>query len=213
MHKIIFYLFLTLVIKNPYIFANPHQDIHPAKESNSEESTEKTKTINIDDENLILSRPIEPQNLKTTDEFYPYTQAISPRIGTLVNLHEFRDNIGQAFHTVYGFSYLLPRNHSPQLEIGADVIKDFNGQFHASKRWIINERSSFRPFYKLGLTIIAIGKEGLATFANSENYLAHASIGLEDYYKRPMSLRWELELSGGKEYFFLILSFGYSWGF
>lgn len=194
--------------------ARPHQVVNSSNDTTSKEMTQPpAKELNLESENLILTQPPPPPKIKKNSHFYPYTQSVSPRLGTLVNLHEFREDMGSSFKMLYGFSYLFPRNHSPQLEVGADIIESLNGQFHIAKRWIINERYSFRPYYKLGATVVALGREGLATFTNIDNYLAKASLGLEDYYKEPMSLRWELEVGGGLEYFFLYLTFGYSWGF
>ncbi|MCB0355743.1 MAG: hypothetical protein KDD40_01990 [Bdellovibrionales bacterium] len=216
MYKFVIAYILTLVLPNKLIFAESNKFVSPLQKSTETSVNVKddnVNKINLDDENLILTQPPIVNPRSTLENNYPYTQSFSPRIGTLVDVQNISEELGNSFHMLYGITYMFPRNRSPQLEVGADIIKNHNGQFHASKRWIINERTSFRPFYKLGVTVAAIGREGLATFTNIDNYLARASVGFEDYYKRPMSFRWELELSLGLEDVFLYLNFGYSWGF
>ena len=207
-------MFLTLVLLNTKANAKPRQDINPVLNSNEIQNSEVSKKVDLDNQNLNVSKPSTKPSINSSQNYhYPFIQSVSPRIGTLIVTETFSEDIGNSFKMLYGFNYMLPQNISPQFEVGADIIKGFNGQIHAGKRWIINERTSFRPFYKLGVTVAAVGREGLATFANFENYMARASIGFEDYYKKPMSFRWELEVALGTENLFLYLTFGYSWGF
>ena len=207
-------MILTLVISSANVWAKPHQDMNPVADKEESHSTDnQVEPIDFNEKNLSVSTPPNAKSRKIKDQHYSYIQSVSPRIGTLIDTGQFGEDFGKAFKMLYGFNYMFPKNRSPQLEVGADLIKDNNGQFHASKRWIINERSSFRAFYKLGGTIAAIGKEGFATFTNFDNYYARATIGLEDYYKDPMSIRLELEIAANFENVFAYLTFGYSWGF
>ncbi len=214
MYCFIFQMFLTLVITSHIANANPHQDINPA------ESSQKTKTeVNnnhtddIDKNNLSINPPPPLPKVVNENYYYPFTQSVSPRLGTMIDSKNFSKDKGNAFRMLYGFNYLFPRFRSPQLEVGADLIKGFAGQIHLSKLWIYNERTSFRNFYKLGATLKAVGSEGFATITNHENYLARASVGFEDYYRKPLSLRLELEFAVGIKDVFIYLTFGYSWGF
>jgi hypothetical protein len=215
MQSLIFQIFLTLVLFKQTSFAAPNQDVDLDSTTSQSESSlnEKKNSLSLEEQLLNATTPPPMIFNEVKEEYYPYMQSISPRLGTLLNMQTFTEEKGNAFKMLYGFQYLFPRYRSPQLEVGADLIKDFNGQIHFSKRWTINDRSSFRPFYKLGVLIQAVGKEGIATFTNYENYLLKTGIGFEDMYKKPLSIRLDFEVAIGFENVFAFFTLGYSWGF
>ncbi len=140
-------------------------------------------------------------------QYYPYLQSISPRVGLLVNSDDLKRS-----ETVYSILYLLPKIESPQIEVGAEVIPNFEGFLHVSKRHIFKQRDYFRPFVKYGLNLSVVSKENLATFFNFKNYGLRVGMGLEDLLRPPMSLRIDIEALISAQSTALIVTFGYSWG-
>jgi len=210
MPKKILTAILTLVLLQNVSHAAPRSDVEDILET-TQESDGNTKKVDLDEENISLSVPKPPKTKKRRAVYYPFTQSISPRLGSLVKLDEFKQKPTGAFEYLIGFNYLLYSIRSPHYEIGADLVSNAEGHLNIAKRWIIAERSGFRPFYKAGVLLRMVGNEGFATFANIKNYMACGSVGIEDYFKAPLSLRLELELAVGTERNYLLLVFGYSW--
>lgn len=164
----------------------------------------------LKNENLIVSpqehEAFDSENTQTS--YYPYLQSMSPMIGVLFNANDITD--GNA--VLYRVVYLVPKVHSPQLEVGVDLVSDSTGFFHFAYRWISAERSPFRPYFKIGASHNLIPNEKLASFTNTNNYFVLSGIGLEDLLSPPMSVRFEAHLLIGIKSISIGLSFGYSWG-
>lgn len=166
----------------------------------------------IEEQKLSITEPDEEEkqeNRKTLRSlYYPYKQSMSPRLGGVIDPDLVRDG---EFPFLFGISYMLPRNRSPQVEFTFDLLTNSKAHLSAMLRRIFYERESFRPFVRAGVTLAADSDERLATFSNWENYLARASIGMEDVIEMPMSVRLEMEVLIGSRDQMLVFSFGYSW--
>lgn len=216
MYYLFLTMFLTLVIYNHRLLANPHQDIDSQNiELQSERLLDSQNNLRLEDSNLTLTQPqSRPPSVNSTHElYYPYNQSLLLRMGSIIDLHQFESDFSRSFGSLYGFQYLLPASSSSQVETGADFVKSRGGLLHLAHRWTPHKHSSFRFFYKLGVLMQVSGKEQLATFANHKNYFAKATVGFEDSFRRTTNVRFDLECAVNIEEFLLFLTFGYSWGF
>lgn len=202
-----FSLFLTLVLFCLNASSTPHEH-SPDPKRKIEES--KATNDTVEKEYLLLSPDSAtiPKTATSKTKYYPYTQAMSPMIGILLNAQD----IGGATQVLYKIDYLIPKFRSPQLEIGVDLSSNSTGFFNIAYRWIHKERSYFRPYFKIGMSHNIIPDEKLASFTNSDNYYLLAGAGLEDLLSPPMSVRLEIHSIIGLRFIGLGLSFGYSWG-
>lgn len=199
---------LTFVLSH-FAFAAPHEDAP----SSSPDAARQTETQEPKDTTTIVVTP--PPHKETSEKalpsyFYPYLQSYSPRFGLAFDSDKMKD--GEKFLYAMGFNYMFKRYRSPQLEIGVDLIIDFGGLLHASRRYIYNERESFRPFFKIGGAHRVEGGYGFASILRLKNYYALGSIGMERLWRSPMSTRIEVQgLITSGDYMVLAL-LGYSWG-
>ncbi len=203
-------IFLTLVAISNSAVARPGENVSPLIEEKKTDEVQ-TQAFDFDKQNIDVTQPPATEVRVVKEFYYPYTQSISPRLGTTINIHKIGEGFTKSFDYLLGFNYMFPRSVSPQLEVTADLLSNSEGHIIGAKRWIINERNSFRPFYKLGAGVSVKGSEGLATFAGINNYFGFGGFGLEDYYKKPMSIRLELELKAGVKIMIFSVVFGYSW--
>lgn len=160
------------------------------------------------DDSLVISDvgPItKPQT--TEASYYPYRQQFTFRVGTASELSR-----SQLTDTVIGFQYLLPKFLSPKWEAGADLHKE--GQSHLSfgLRWIIDERSYFRPSFKLSVDHRLQPEHGLVSFAHYDNYFARATGTLEYVFASPYSIRLEPEVMVGLNGYIICVTLGLSHG-
>jgi hypothetical protein len=221
--------FLTLVLVSILIAgatlpgsiarANPHAEAPTSDAAAVEEVTEEPPEAFKNDRLAVT--PVEtnePKNMheysrrfSKADYFYPYRQTLSPRVGTIFGLRDSSDE-KDLMNLLMGFNYLIPRHSSPQFEVGADLSLANHGHLNFMRRHIYNERGSFRPYYKYGVTHKIVAKEKFATFSNWDNYLARMGVGFEDIVRPPRSLRLELEAAVGAEDVFVVFTYGYSFG-
>lgn len=199
---LLFFLTLVLHLSSSIVLAAPHQH---SSQDEDEESTDEVKQL---DPNLSLSEPTTKATKKNWDEtngieYYPYRQALIPRLGMYFD--------GDDNPYFLGFLYLVPNRRSPQLEAGADIISDSRGHLNAALRFTYNEFSYFRPFYKAGVTCEVDPGEQLASLADIKSYYLRGGLGLEYTFRRPMSLRVELEGALSLENTVYFISGGYSW--
>ena len=209
----VFLTLLTLVCLNHLSFGATPNDISPIAEDSSEQPQSERDKVDLDEKNISFTPPTK---LKAPEKkyYYPYTRSISPRLGLVVQPSKINDSDNNnAWEYLLGFYYMVYRLRSPRFEIGADLVSNSEGHINAMKRWVINEKNAFRPYYGFGLGLRVIGREGFATATNIDNYMLKTYLGIEDLLKAPMSLRWEVEASIGKEVQYMTLAFGYSWGF
>lgn len=197
----IIWILQTIVLMQS--FASPGNKLTPEKSSvNANEKI--IHEISKEDVNITdVSVPaVKEQSIK----YYPFLNSGSPRLGILFN----SENIKEPSYLL-GFTYMFPKYKSPQIEIGFDLLNNNTGFLQISKRYIINERQYFRPYYKWGGAILMMPETKLAGLFAIQNYYLRLSVGLEDLLKPPMSVRIELEASIGAKLYFA-LNFGYSWG-
>ena len=208
MKTIISLIFLTLVVLSLTSKADPHT-FAPNKKINSENHS--TILDKKNHENLVISNGIgtDSNNKELKEYYYPYLHSISPRLGFILDAADLSK--GGAIPVILGFTYLSPNYRSPQWEVGADLLTTSIGQISAAKRWIVTPRSSFRPFYKLGMTHKVQPDEQLASFTNFKNYYIEGTVGIEDLLAPPMSIRMDLVLQVGTEDVWVGAIFGYSW--
>lgn len=163
----------------------------------------------VDKQNLSLAAE-PPIIFEANDVIYTPIQSFSV-MGFFIDDIQFSEGKNT---TSYGFqiNYMFPQNISPHWELGASISQKSASGFYISKRWIINERSSFRPFYKWGGFINFANQKNLAVFTQYKNYYLSGSLGIEDLLKHPMSIRIELQALIGAQSAMAYFLFGYSWG-
>jgi hypothetical protein len=215
--------FLTLVVVANFAFisslafANPHTEAPEIKDAKVEPSGPAPEPYRND---LMSVTPVgEPpqtmseysRSFSKSEYFYPYRQTLTPRVGLIFGLRDASDE-DDIMNVLLGFNYLVKRDKSPQWEVGADLSLASAGHINIMKRRIYNERGSFRPYYKYGVSHKFITDEKFASISNWENYMARAGLGFEDILRPPRSLRLELEAAIGPEDIFIIFTYGYSYG-
>lgn len=207
---------LDVYSKGSTAWAAPTQELELRPETADEPTETVESTSDLKDKNLFITEPpvysethTSAQRTNGRSTYFPYKQSMSPRIGILLDPSLIRDS--GKFPMLFGISYMLPRDHSPQIEFSFDLLTDSRAHFSAMLRRVFYERQSFRPYVRFGLSLDADAEERLATFSDFDNYLARAGVGLEDLISDPMSIRFEIELAVGTKEQMAIFSFGYSW--
>lgn len=176
---------IVLIFAHPRAFASPQEDF---PEDTSPEATAAPKPI---DENMSISEAphVDGTSMKKPSlRYYPYTQEFTIRTGLASTLYPW-----QASEHVVGFQYMLPKFLSPKFEAGADLHGNGEGHLHFGLRWILRERSYFRPSYKLALDHHLESKENLATVARLSNYYIRGGVAVEFTVWNPVSVRLEME--------------------
>jgi hypothetical protein len=143
-----------------------------------------------------------------SEYFFPYRQALSPRLGTAWNSEAASD--GESLLYLAGFQFRAQSRRLKNYEAGIDLISDSTGRLSVARHWFFS-RARFRPFAKAGGALKLVPREGLATVLKLENYFARGAIGFEQMLLTPLSFRMELEAAAGLEAFEVIVSAGYSW--
>src|SRR4029078_12514947 len=132
-------------------FANPHVTAPETKDIPEEPSGPPPEAF-TNDRMAISPVPPPPKDLderaklfSKADYFYPYRQALSPRVGLIFGVRDSSD-AKNIMNLLLGFNYLMPRPASPQYEVGADLSLGNLGFVNVTRRFIYNERGSFRPY-------------------------------------------------------------------
>lgn len=189
----------------------PSSSLNESPPAMQESKDDESKATDILKASGMAITPVKINTKETQkpDFYYPYQQAISPRLVLVANLDLLRQ--GKLPYGL-GFSYLAPSKRPPQWEAGGDLLTDSYGQIFLCRRHISFADTYFRPYYKYGLAHIWKAEEKLASFSNWNNYLLRAGLGFEDVIKLPMSARLEIEVAAGSGGFMIFFSMGYSWG-
>jgi hypothetical protein len=111
-----------------------------------------------------------------------------------------------------GFLWELPKRFSPKMEAGVTWTNADIGHVNIARKHIVNEKGAFRPFYRYGLMLKLVADQQTSTVSNLDNYLLRAGVGLEDIVKPPRSVRMDLDLAVGQKDVWILLQYGYSWG-
>jgi hypothetical protein len=206
---------LTLVVlKTSIVEAKPHSDA--PKDSVVVDDEEVVSQETIDALSITPPKPDSfreySQQFSRSDYFHNYRKAITLRAGAVFGFEDSSDD-EDLTNALFGFSFLVPRKRSPQLEVGADLSTVGHGHFTFMSRHIFNERSSFRPYYRYGVMHKLDPDDKFASFSDWENYLGRFGFGFENSTRRSRSWRIEVELAaGGKDILgFLTLGHVYSW--
>ncbi len=182
----------------------------PSKEVSDETPYQAPQIPMPIDDSLAISRPTQPSSKSKSSldpDYYPFKQQFTLRIGRAAEI----SNLGFD-DMVLGFQYLFPKFLSPKIEAGADLREQGRGHLHLGLRTIFNERSYFRPSFKLGLDHQVKASDGLGSLTHYENYFVRLSGTLEYVAFNPYSLRLEAESLAGFKKTTLMLSLGLSRG-
>jgi hypothetical protein len=147
-------------------------------------------------------------HVESSEYFYPFRKAISPRMGAVYNTNAMEADLGALY--LVGFQYLFQTRSMKSYELGADVFTRGKGRLHAARRWNLT-RTRTRPFVKAGFGWAIDPDQGLSTLIRYQNLQARAGVGFEHLVASPLSLRAELEVAAGMEEQDGILALGYSW--
>lgn len=223
--KSVFFLTLVLIFDLTLNITSVYAEVHStpdhlAQPAESQEPAGESETPlqSIEEENLVIVEPRNPlpsQPKKRADIYYPFHQSMSPHLGIAFMTNsddEDDDSSSLSLNYTLGIKYMLPRYMSPHIEIDADLLSNGRGIVSGTLRWILFERSSFRPFYKVGIANYVDAKDAFGTFFDYKQYLVKLSGGFEDYFKSPLSIRCELDLYVGVEDIIVLGTIGYSWG-
>lgn len=210
---LVFCLVTSLTFWSPIAWAAPgpkSPDLDPGQAplQQAPEPSPKMEDMRISEPPPLAKSKIA-STLEESDYFYPFQSAMGPRLGLF--LEPERIPSGEGLRYLLGFFYLLPNHSQKKFEVGVDLQSDRTGRVNGYYRYIFNSTGSFRPFVKGGVSCLVESEQGLANFINYKQYALRAGIGLEETFKDPASLRWDLESIIGVKEFALIAVFGYSW--
>jgi hypothetical protein len=106
---------------------------------------------------------------------------------------------------------MLDSPNNKHFEVGIDLASEAYGLLHIGHKWVYNRNSAFRPYFKVGPTIMLRPEQQLATFLSPANFQLRLCGGFEKLIRVPMSLRFDIEtawVSGGYE---AVVAIGYAW--
>ncbi len=212
-------VFLTFVLlSSPFasriVLAKPHDNAPKDKIEQVEEETVSPETLDA-----LSVTPVKPSSFEEysrqfsrADYFHIYKKAITVRAGAVFGFEDSSDD-EDLTNALLGFSFLLPRKRSPQVEVGADLSTVGHGHLTLMSRHIFNERSSFRPYYRYGLMHKLDPDNKFASFSDWENYLARFGFGFENSTRRARSWRIEVEVAAGMDDILGFLTIGHVYSF
>lgn len=206
-------LILTFVVN---LFASPHLDA-PTKVAGPDEETVIVDPERLENISIVEPRPMTPsralvERFDKADYFYPYRSDFSMHAGVVFGVKDSSDD-DDLMNVLLGFGYTVPKLDSPKWHLGADLSMVGDGHFYVSRRFIYNEKGSFRPFYQYGVLHKMVPDEKFASFSNWDNYLLRAGVGLSDIVRPPRSVEIELNVAIGAKDILVMFTYGYSWGF
>lgn len=180
----------------------------PSSEVPNSSGSEEQQPASVLDDGLAISDPGHVTATEPPDaRYYPYRQQLTFRVGAASQI-----NKTQLTDTVIGFQYLLPKFLSPKWEAGADLHKESRSHISFGRRWIIDERSYFRPSLKVSLDHGIQPEYGLVSFAHYENYFIRFSAAIEYVFANPYSVRIEPEVMLSADGFMVCATLGLSHG-
>lgn len=218
--KFLTIFFVSFVFLNQ-TFSNPHLDTPITSQKEDSNST----VINPDrlqNTSITVPESTSPKKKKVLIEdysnkeklFYSYRQSLAVFTGAAIEVNDSRD--GDEFDDpaglVLGISYLLPSPYSPNWEVEAIFVYFKEGHLSLMKRFTNNEKEAFRWFNRYGVILKIEADEKLSSVANWENVLIRGGIGMESMKKPPGSHRYSFDVAIGSELTYLLLTYGYSWG-
>lgn len=213
-------LFLTLVlaVSHKTAWSKTHEDAPPAKTISEdfeqvEVDPQKVENISISEshQNALIPDALITKFNKE-NYYHPYRQEINVHGGVVLGVQDSSDD-KDLMNVLIGFSYMLPKIESPKWVAGADLSFVGHGHFYLVRRFIYNEKGSFRPFYHYGVMHKYVPEDKFASLSNWDNYLVRLGVGLADIIKPPKSVELELNVAAGTEDVLVMFTYGYSWGF
>lgn len=210
----IFYVLLTLVVCAKTASAAPLGDSPPDKSAETPGETPSLFSMeNISITNVSKSSGITEYALTFSkdDYYHTYKQNVHVFGGFMLPFVDSTDD-DDLMHYVLGVSYELPKSESPKWEAEAVWSTLSVGQLSAMRKRIFNEKKSFRPHFRYGVTYKIAPEEKLASAANAENFLARLGVGFEDIRRPPKSIRFDLDAAIGTEDIWVMFFAGYAWG-
>jgi hypothetical protein len=208
-------LFLTLVGAVSNGFAAPHLDSPPTKIIDEEEELEASEfKLN----NFSITQPEKKSKFENyvrsfskSDYYHSYHQSIYVFAGLILPFVDSTDDEDLLNYSL-GVSYDFKSRNSPKWEAEAIWTTLSVGQLSAMRKHIYNEKASFRPFYRYGVTYKVVPEEKMASAGNFENFLFRVGVGFEDIQKPPKSLRFGIDAAIGVEDIWVMANLGYAWG-
>lgn len=172
-------------------------------------SVDPLKSLDI----TVPEKKKDSKNLVSTLDsggfYYPYRQAVSPRLGLVLDPEELREDFNLVF--LFGVTYLLPSDVGRHWEVGFDAHTGGTGYVQFGKRYVYQKSDKFRPFIRPGIAIRLKSQEGIASLVNIRNVQIRIAAGFEDLIRSPLSASVAAELGLNADGGFLVLVFGYSW--
>lgn len=212
--------FLTFVASSSLVsLAYPGNSQVSPKQAADKVYVKPSKKKSFDEDNMSLAAPEKVHQLTKEDKasergiyyYHIYESSINFRWALSLDVKNVAEETLNVA-SIYGFSYTLPNQYSPQWELGFDYINSSSSFVTVRKKWTFNEKGAFRPFYSFGLVHKWMSDEQMASFTNWKNYLFLGTIGIEDVIEKPNSVRLELTGLVGINDIQLLLSLGWALG-
>ena len=209
-------IFLTLVLWSARSFASPHSDSPPAKVE--EEVGKKPSQFAVDNMTVTKPKKRKPRKIidiarrfSKKDYYYAFHHSVRAFGGVNYLITDSTEDEDD-FHYSLGASYEYLTGDSKSWEAEAMWTTYSLGGLSAFRKRIFNEKGSFRPFYRWGLTYKVVPEENLASATNFENFLIRIGIGFADMIKPPKSMRFDVDVAVGSEDTWIMAFFAYEWG-
>jgi hypothetical protein len=212
-----FFLISTLVWATSFnAVAAPIEDA-PLPRENEEENTpvdpQKMENLSIaKPKHVATDMPTFVERFNRENYFYSYKGELILHGGFTISFQDAAEP-ANLINPLIGFDYVFPNEFAPKWEMGVDLSFTSRAYIWFSRRHIVNEKGSFRPFYNYGIMQDFVPDQKLASLSNWDNYLIRVGAGLENTVSPPRSNVVELELAGGTKDLILMFTYGASWGF
>ncbi len=190
------------------VFAAP-ADLETNNDAVVDSDAQKTEIHHKLDALQITQPPKELLQKEEKEYIFPYNQSLSPRYGIVFDQETFSNR--QLPDYIIGVNFMLPSDDHIHWEVGADVRSNATGRLNVGYKYVINYKSSLRPYGKVGFSMLATPKDGIASILRLTNYHALIAFGIEDTLTDPLSFRMDIELVAGSEQIAAFLCFGYVW--
>lgn len=204
-----FALLLTFVLSAHFSASAAPKTDAPLLSTSEDQQPGESQTQSLEGVSITEPPPAKAKTIHASTEiFFPYQSSVSPRAG--VGTHTRRPSDSPYFYFV-GLNLMFDSPTSRHVEVGVDLTSESHGLLHLAYKWVYNHNSSFRPFLKIGPSIVLNPSEQLGTFLKPENYQARIGGGIEKLLKVPMSIRIDLEAALGSGRADFASGLGYSW--
>ncbi len=168
----------------------------------TEEQNERAASIDI-----APQSPAPPEAARKIGYFHKYRRGLSAQINSVYDTRYPSDSAPLVRGSL---NILFNDDQLRSYEAGTDLLSNGTGSLTLARRWIFS-RERFRPFTKAGVAVVLDPNDQLTTFLKVEHYQARASLGFEQTFSDPISLRFEIEAAVGSTAFEGIIGVGLAW--